>query len=152
MCIVRRSPSVIATCLILAFLAAVPRAHGQGTTGAATIAGVVRDTSGAVMPGVTIEAASPALIERARSATTDAQGQYKIVQLPPNTYSVTFSLTGFETLRHEGIVLTANFTAPVNAEMRLGQLQETVTVSGGTPLVDVQGVVVQQVISRDLLD
>src|ERR1700681_3315502 len=70
---------------------------------AASITGVVRDTTGAVMPGVTVEAASPALIEKARSAVTDSQGQYRVVELRPGIYSVTFTLTGFNTVRREGI-------------------------------------------------
>src|SRR5262249_22557674 len=83
MMIGRRSWWVLSVYVVVAFLAVAPRSDAQGTTGAATIAGVVKDASGAVIPGITVEAASPALIERARSATTDAQGQYKIIQLPP---------------------------------------------------------------------
>jgi hypothetical protein len=116
------------------------------------IAGVVRDTSGAVIPGVTVEAASPVLIERVRSAITDAQGQYKIVDLRPGTYSVTFSLTGFSTVKREGIELPANFTAPVNADLKVGALEETVTVSGSSPVVDVQQAVTTQVLPQTLLD
>lgn len=84
------------------------------------IAGVVRDTSGAVLPGVGVEASSPALIEQLRTAVTDAQGQFKIIDLRPGTYIVTFSLQGFRTVKREGIELTANFTAPVNAELQVG--------------------------------
>jgi len=116
------------------------------------IAGVVRDTSGAVIPGVTVEAASPVLIERVRSAITDAQGQYKIVDLRPGTYSVTFTLTGFSTVKREGIELPANFTAPVNADLKVGALEETVTVSGASPVVDVQQAVTTQVLPQTLLD
>jgi carboxypeptidase family protein len=122
-------------------------AHAQSA-----IAGVVRDTTGAVLPGVTVEAASPVLIERVRSAATDAQGQYKIVDLRPGTYSVTFSLTGFSTIKREGIELPANFTAPVNADMKVGALEETVTVSGTSPVVDVQQAVTTQVLPQALLD
>src|SRR5438093_7088496 len=82
------------------------------------IAGVVKDTTGAVLPGVTVEAASPALIERTRTAVTDAQGQYKIIDLRPGVYAVTFSLTGFSTVKRDQIELTANFTASVNAELK----------------------------------
>src|SRR6476661_7280113 len=109
------------------------------------IAGVVRDTSGAVIPGVTVEVASPVLIERVRSAVTDAQGQYKIVDLRPGTYTVTFTLPGFASLKRDGIELPANFTAPVNGELRIGALEETVTVSGASPVVDGQQAVTQQV-------
>src|ERR1700730_3995041 len=98
-----------------------------------TIAGVVRDTSGAVMPGVTVEAASPALIEKVKSVVSDAQGQYKIVDLRPGTYLVTFSLPGFATVKREGLELTTGFTATVNADLKVGSLEETVTVSGQAP-------------------
>jgi len=116
------------------------------------IAGVVKDTTGAVLPGVTVEVASPVLIEQVRSAVTDAQGQYKILELRPGTYSVTFSLPGFATVKRAGIELPANFTAPVNGELRVGSLEETVTVSGGSPVVDVQQAVTQQVLPQALLD
>src|SRR5207249_4100735 len=92
----------------------------QGTSG---IAGVVRDTSGAVLPGVTVEASSPALIEKARTVTTDGEGQYKIVQLPPGVYTVTVSLTGFSTFKREGVELSANFTATVNADLQVGDIR-----------------------------
>src|SRR2546423_4162900 len=100
------------------------------------IAGVARDTSGGVLPGVTVEAASPVLIEKVRSVVTDGEGRYNIVDLRPGTYTVTFALTGFTTARREGIELTAGFTASVNADLRVGSLEETVTVSGASPLVD----------------
>lgn len=125
-------------------------AWAQAETGA--IAGVVRDTSGAVMPGVTVEAASPALIERVRSVTTDNQGLYRIIDLRPGSYSVTFTLPGFGTLRRDGIELTTGFTATVNAELRVGALSETVTVSGAAPVVDVQNVQQQTAITRNTLD
>jgi hypothetical protein len=94
------------------------------------IAGVVRDTTGAVLPGVTVEASSPALIEKARTVVTDDQGQYKILDLRPGTYAVTFTLAGFSVVKREGIELSASFTATVNADLRVGALEETVTVSG----------------------
>src|SRR5438477_5500346 len=122
-------------------------AHAQSA-----IAGVVKDTTGAVLPGVTVEVASPVLIEQVRSAVTDAQGQYKILELRPGTYSVTFSLPGFATVKRAGIELPANFTAPVNGELRVGSLEETVTVSGASPVVDVQQAVTQQVLPQALLD
>src|SRR5262245_37069815 len=90
-----------------------------------TIAGVVRDTSGAVMPGVSVEAASPALIEKVRSAVTDEQGLYRIVNLRPGSYTITFILPGFNTFKREGIELTTSFTATINAEMTAGALEET---------------------------
>ena len=103
-----------------------------------SITGVVRDSSAAVLPGVTVEAASPALIERVRSTVTDAQGRYRIVDLRPGTYTVSFTLTGFTTSRREGLELPAEFTATINADLAVGTLQETVTVSGEAPTVDLR--------------
>ena len=106
----------------------------------ASITGLVRDSSGAVLPGVTVEAASPALIEKVRSAVTDGTGQYRIVDLRPGTYSVTFTLPGFSVVRRDGVELTGSFTASIDAEMRVGAVEETITVAGETPIVDVQSV------------
>src|SRR3954447_15849610 len=116
------------------------------------IAGVARDASGAVLPGVSVEAASPALIEGSRTTVTDGSGGYRIENLRPGEYSVTFSLTGFRTVRREGINLPTSFTAQVNAELSLGQLQESVTVTGESPLVDVRSSVSQSVMNRERLD
>src|SRR5262245_44760293 len=121
----------------------------SATTGA--IAGTVRDATGAVLPGVTIEAASPALIEKVRTVITDDQGNYKIIDLRPGTYTVTVTLPGFSTFRREGIELSAAFTATVNAELTLGAVEETVTVTGGSPMVDVQNVRTQQTLTQQLL-
>ena len=118
----------------------------------ASIAGVVKDSSGAVLPGVTVEAASPALIEKVRSVVTDGGGQYKVVDLRPGTYSVTFTLAGFNTFRRDGIELAGSFTATVNADLRVGSLQETITVTGDTPIVDVQSVTQQRVLDKEVLD
>src|SRR5438128_7910267 len=118
----------------------------------ATIAGVVKDVSGAVLPGVTVEASSPALIEKVRSVVTDEQGQYKIVGLLPGIYAVTFALPGFSTFKREGVELPTSFTATVNAELRVGALEETVTVSGQSPVVDVQNAATRNQISREALD
>src|SRR6266571_2180649 len=93
----------------------------------ASITGVAKDPSGAVLPGVTVEASSPALIEKVRAVVTDGTGQYRIVDLRPGTYSVTFTLTGFSPVKREGIELTGSFTATVNADMRVGSVEETVT-------------------------
>src|SRR4026209_1811549 len=106
----------------------------------ATIAGTVRDTSGSVLPGVTVEASSPALIEKVRTAVTDGEGRYNVVNLPPGACPVTFRLAGFNVLKREGIVITAGFTAAVNADMQVGAVEETITVSGEAPLVDTQNV------------
>jgi hypothetical protein len=135
--------------LLLAVGAAAPDVAFAQTSG---IAGVVRDPSGAVMPGVTVEASSPALIEQVRTVTTDTQGQYKIVDLRPGTYTVTFTLPGFSTVKREGIELPATFVATVSVELRVGALEETVTVSGASPVVDTQNVVRRQVITKDNID
>lgn len=116
------------------------------------IAGVVKDSSGAVLPGVTVEASSPALIEKTKTAVTNEEGQYRIVDLRPGTYSVTFTLTGFNTIVRQGIVLTANFTAPINAEMNVGAVAESVTVTGESPIVDVQTSQRRQVVTQELLE
>ena len=118
---------------------------------AATIAGIVRDASGAVLPGVTVEAASSVLIEKVRSVTTDGSGQYSIVALPPGTYSLTFSLPGFSTVKQENIQLTAAITASINTDLRVGALEETVTVTGESPIVDTRSARRQQVIDGDIL-
>ena len=115
-------------------------------------AGVVRDTSGAVLPGVTVEASSPALIEKVKAATTNEAGQYRIVDLRPGTYTVAFKLTGFSSVIREGIVLEANFTAPINVEMRIGALEESITVTGESPVVDVQTSSRREVVSQDLIE
>src|ERR1044072_2127045 len=106
----------------------------------ASISGVVRDSSGGVLPGVTVEASSPDLIERVRSAVTDADGQYRIVDLRAGRYALPFSPPGFSTVRREGIELAGSFVATINAQLSVGQLQETVVVTGSSPLVDGQSV------------
>jgi hypothetical protein len=118
----------------------------------ASVTGVVKDTSGAVLPGVTVEAASPVLIEKVRTTVTDDKGEYRITELRPGTYSITFTLAGFTTFKREGIELRPSFTATINADLSVGSLQETITVSGETPLVDVQSLTQQKTISRELLD
>jgi len=134
-------------CLILASTGA----SAQGTSGS-SIAGVVTDTSGAVLPGVSVEAASPALIERVRTTVTDAQGEYRIAELRPGTYTVTFTLPSFAILKREGLELGPSFTATVNVQLRLGAIEESVTVSGSSPLVDTQNITRQTVIPKTMLD
>src|SRR5437762_3748290 len=103
-----------------------------------SIAGVVTDASNAVLPGVTVEASSPALIEKVRTATTDDSGRFQLVDLRPGVYNVTFTLPGFKSVVREGLSLPATFTATVNAQMSVGGVEETVTVTGESPIVDVQ--------------
>jgi hypothetical protein len=122
-------------------------AHAQSA-----IAGLVTDTTGAALPGVTVEASSPALIEGTRSATTDGQGRYSVDGLRPGTYKVSFSLLGFSTFVREGIELVSNFTAPLDAQLRVGAIEESITVTGASPLVDVTRTATQQVMTRDVLD
>ena len=117
----------------------------------AGIAGNVKDTSGAVLPGVTVEAASPALIEKTRSVVTDGGGNYKIENLRPGTYTVTFTLTGFNTVKREGIELAGSFVANVSADMKVGALEETITVTGETPLVDTASTKKQVVLDHELV-
>src|SRR5687767_8990168 len=122
--------------LLIAVLVLAPAAARAQTLG--TITGSVKDTSGAVLPGVTVEVSSPALIEKVRSVVTDDGGLYRIVNLPPGTYVLTFTLPGFNTVRREGIEVSPSFTATIDADMRVGAIEETVTVTGESPIVDVQ--------------
>src|SRR5262245_16561463 len=116
------------------------------------ITGLVTDETGGVLPGATVEASSPALIEKVRAVVSDNSGRCRIEALPPGTYTVTFRLEGFRAFAREGIVLTTGFTATVNAQLGVGALEETVTVSGASPLVDVQNVNTQETLSREILD
>jgi hypothetical protein len=142
MCSLARRFVAISSLLLLLPAAA----HAQ-----AAITGVVRDTSGGVLPGVTVEAASPVLIEKVRAVVSDDSGQYRIVDLRPGTYSVTFTLPGFATIRREGVELTGAFVATINADLKVGALEETITVTGETPVVDVQSVRTQTTVSKDVI-
>src|SRR5438132_471672 len=134
-------------CCLLALMLLAPRlAHAQ-----ASITGTVKDTSGAVLPGVTVEASSPVLIERVRSATTDTSGQYRIVDLRPGTYTLTVTLTGFDTVKRDGIEVTGSVTLTIPIEMKVGELVETVTVTGASPVVDVQNTRRETVIGADAI-
>ncbi len=117
----------------------------------AAITGVVKDASGGVLPGATVEASSPVLIEKVRTVITDANGQYRIVDLRPGTYTLTFSLQGFGTVKREGIELSGNFVATVNGDLKVGSLEETITVTGESPIVDVQSTRTQNIIDKDVL-
>jgi hypothetical protein len=136
--------------LVVAFVGVPGSALAQTALG--SIAGVVRDATGAVLPGVTVEASSPALIEKVRAAQTDAEGRYQVIELRPGIYTVTFQLEGFNTVRREGIELTTGFTAAVNADLQVGSMAETITVSGQSPVVDLQNTKQQVVMTRDVID
>ena len=125
-----------------------PVVRAQQSSG---ITGIVKDTSGAILPGVTVEAASSSLIEKSRSAVSDDQGRFNIVDLVPGTYTVTFTLTGFNAIKREGIILTSGFTALVNVDLQVGSLEETITVSGASPLVDTSNARRQVIASAELL-
>jgi hypothetical protein len=127
------SPRSLGKALLLLGLLLVP-----SLARAQSIAGTVRDASGAVLPGVSVEAASPVLIEKVRTAVTDGTGQYRITDLVPGTYTLTFTLPSFATVKREGLELSGGAVVSVNVEMRVGGIQETVTVSGEAPVVDVQ--------------
>src|SRR5256712_958464 len=134
-----------------AWILAVPAATFAQQTNAG-ITDIARDASGAVLPGVTVEASSSVLIERVRTVTTGGDGRYNIVELPPGSYSVAFSLPGFSAVKNEGLELNAGVTLTVNAELRVGALEETVIVTGASPIVDTQNVRKQIVAARDVRD
>jgi Carboxypeptidase regulatory-like domain/TonB-dependent Receptor Plug Domain len=134
--------------VVLACLVVLPAsAHAQ-----AILAGTVKDASGAVLPGVSVEAASPVLISKARQAVTDDTGQYRITELPPGNYTLTFTLSGFATVKREGIEVSGSGVIPISIEMRIGNLSETITVSGETPVVDTQSARRQSVLSSDIIN
>jgi hypothetical protein len=139
---------VLCMAVVCAAVFLVPRT----SSAQAAIAGVVRDSSGSVMPGVLVEASSPVLIEKTRSVTTDGSGQYKIVDLNPGTYEVSFTLAGFKVVKRANIILEGNFTPTVNAELQVGSLEETLTVTAESPIVDVVNNQSTFVASRDVLD
>ncbi len=139
-----RFSGILGVCVVLLCMAAPAFAQ-------ATITGVVRDSSGAVLPGVTVETSSPALIEKVRTAVTDSTGQYRVVDLRPGLYTVTFTLTGFNTFVRNEIPLEGVIVATVNADLRVGALEETITVSGEAPIVDVQSARTAQTVDGDLI-
>jgi hypothetical protein len=144
---VARLGALVFSQIVLVVLLFPAVAHAQSA-----FSGVVRDTSGAVLPGVTVEASSNVLIEKTRSAVTDGEGRYSIVDLRPGTYTVVFTLTGFNTFRRDALELPSNFTMTINADLRVGSLEESITVTGDAPVVDVQSTQRTQVLNRDLLD
>ena len=137
-------PALPAALLLLLVPAA---AHAQST-----FTGTVKDTSGAVLPGVTVEAASPVLIEKTRSVITNEGGGFRLVDLRPGTYTITFSLEGFSSVKRDAVELPANFTMTINTELKVGSLEETLTVTGAAPTVDVQSTTKSQVLNREALD
>jgi hypothetical protein len=116
------------------------------------IVGLLTDDSGGVLPGVTVEASSPVMIEGSRTTVSDSQGRFRFEAMRPGEYKITFALTGFGTVVREGVALPSNFTATVNAEMKVGSLEETINVSGTAPQVDVQQASRTTVIARDVID
>jgi hypothetical protein len=140
----RRLPGALL--LVVCSLLVPTLAHAQ-----ATLAGTVRDSSGAVLPGVTVETSSPALIEKTRTAVTDGTGQYRITDLPPGTYDITFTLTGFSVVRRAGVAVTGSGVLPINGELRVGALEETITVTGESPIVDTQTTRREMVINAETL-
>ena len=140
---------VIVVAILVLSLPLSTQAQGSG---GASITGVIKDSSGAILPGVTVEASSPALIEKVRTTVSDTSGQYRIIELRPGLYTVTYTLPGFSTLKREGIELTTNFTATLNVDLKVGEVAETVTVTGESPIIDVKGVTREQVISKAMMD
>src|SRR5207253_1701034 len=143
--VMHRVVFVVGALILSVFLPAL--AYAQ-----ASIAGVVRDASAAVLPGVTVEVASPALIERTRSSLTDSSGQYRMTDLPPGSYVVTFSLTGFTTVKREGLTVSGTGVIPINADLRVGGLEESITVTGESPLIDTQSTRREMVLKGDTLN
>src|SRR4029450_9589823 len=135
------------TVLVLSCLLLPVWAYAQGSA----LSGVVKDSSGAVLPGVTVEASSPVLIEKTRTAVTDSTGLYRVTELPPGTYKVTFTLTGFATVVREGVELTGASVTTINADLRVGAVAETITVTGETPVVDVQTSARKQVVLSSVM-
>ena len=117
----------------------------------ATLSGVVRDTSGAVLPGVTVEASSPVLIEKVRTAVTDDNGRYQIIDLRPGAYRVSFTLAGFANVVNESVQLSGTSVFTVDAQLRVGAVQETITVSGDAPTVNLQSTTRQAVMDQEVL-
>ena len=117
----------------------------------ASLTGTVRDGSGGVLPGVTVEASSPVLIEKTRTAVTDGTGQWRIVDLRPGTYSLSFTLTGFNTVKRDNIELTGSQTLTIPVELRVGGIEETITVTGESPIVDVSNARREVVLSSETI-
>src|SRR6187551_882142 len=134
-------------CVALLMLVLVPVAASAQTS---TISGTVRDGSGGVLPGVTVEVSSPALIEKSRSTVTSGSGTYSILALRPGVYSVKFELPGFSNVIREGVELTSDFTATINVELKVGALEETLTVTGESPIVDTSNITQRVVMTAEV--
>jgi len=146
----RAIASLVLTAVVALIAVLLPVAAGAQDAASGSVVGVVRDSGGAVLPGVTVEAASPVLIEKVRTVVTDGEGRYRIIDLRPGIYTVTFALQGFSTFRREGIELTTGFAATVNATLEIGKIEETITVSGAAPVVDVSNTIQQLVVPREV--
>ncbi len=138
----RWTTGLLALLVTLSFSAPV-FAQGGGASSTGTIQGRVSDSQGAVLPGVTVTATSPALIQPQTTVTSET-GNYRFPAVPPGTFSVSYELAGFNTLKRDGISITLGFTAQVNVELALATLQETVTVSGASPVIDTSTTRIQQ--------
>ena len=142
-----RLVGLIGFCSLALLLPSMALAQAGGS-----ISGQVTDTTGGILPGVTVDAASPVLIEGKLSAVSDGAGRFTITNLRPGNYTVTFTLAGFQTVVREGLVLTGDAALQVNAQLPVGQLEQSVTVTGQSPLVDVQQVRGQFVTTREMMD
>ena len=134
--------------LLAFFLSLLPSAYAEAQS---SIAGEITDDIGGVLPGVTVEASSPALIEGSRLVVSDGAGKYSIIDLRPGVYDVRFVLPGFSTVVREAVEVLAGVSVPINARMAVGTLQETITVSGATPVVDIQQATQHSVIDRETI-
>ena len=136
-------------CVVLLTFVLVPVVASAQTS---TISGTVRDASGGVLPGVTVEASSPALIEKTRSTVTSGSGTYSILALRPGIYTVKFELPGFSNVIREGVELTSDFTATINVDLKVGTLEETLTVTGESPIVDTSNITQRVVMTQEVRD
>jgi hypothetical protein len=141
--------SLTVRCFVLLTLLLIPIAASAQTS---SITGTVKDASGGVLPGVTVEVSSPALIEKTRSTVTSGDGAYSILALRPGVYQVKFELPGFSTIIREGVELTSDFTATINADLKVGALEETLTVTGESPIVDTSNITQRVVMTQEVRD
>ncbi len=145
----KRICGALMMCVLVTLLPSRVAAQAQSS---ATVAGVVRDTTGGSLPGVTVAASSPVLIEKVRIGVTDDRGQYQIVNLVPGVYTITFTLPGFASLKRDSVALQAGFTANVAVELSVGSVEESITVTGESPLVDTRSTSRNEAFTRDEID